>query len=911
MKKALLTIFICAIFSTLQAQITVSDLRCESIVNPLGIAVTQPQFSWTLTSEMNNVQQGGYELLISDNEHLIKQDKGNCWETKVNSSDQTLNVAYAGTPLKPFTRYYWKVRVCDATGNLSDWSPIAWFETAMFAEKDWKANWIGDGKPQFEMDEDFYREDPMPLFRKTFRVDKNISSARLYISGIGYYEAWFNGKRVGENVLEPGWTNYSKQVLYSTYDITDLIKKGINTSGIMLGNGWYNPLPLRLFGRFNLRDHQQTGRPVVKAQLLLRYTDGTSATIGTDESWLTAEGPVVHNNIYLGERYDARREVRGWNQNNTDDYLWRPATIAEGPDGIMTPQMQPPVKIQEVIKPVDLWQTKEGTYIVDMGVNFAGVARIRVKGLKGTIVSVRYGENIHPDSTLNWLTTVAGQLKSAWGMSGGPGSPKDAFQEDSYVLKGGGREEYTPRFTFHGFRYVELKNWPGKPTVQDIEGVRMYADLETDGTFSCSNQMFNKLHEVTKRTFLSNVFSVQSDCPGREKMGYGGDMVATGESFIYNFNMHNFYRKAIQDFINDQRPEGGMTEIAPHTGIADRGLGDDSGPLGWQLAFAYLQKQLYEFYGDTRIIEQAYPAFVRQVEFLRSKAVSGYYYWDIGDHGALDTKDDTFSANAFFYEHLRLISSFANILGKEDDYKKYSELADRFHQSISKKFLIPGTGRFGNGTQGAQLFALYYGLSPEEDLSFNVLLDEYARHNWHVSTGIFACKMGFDVLREKNRNEIAYQLVNQRDYPGWGYMIECGATTLWESWRYPDNSPSQNHPMFGSTEEWFYRSLLGINPGKPGFEEVVIKPQPAGDLRWARGSYQSVRGKIVSDWEITENTYKLSVEIPANTKGTVYVRSKESAQVNADPIATFIKNEEGYSVYEIPSGRYTFTSLVE
>ncbi|WP_028296113.1 family 78 glycoside hydrolase catalytic domain [Olivibacter sitiensis] len=883
-----------------------TSLTCEFAENPLGLATSSPRFSWAIAAGRNDVKQSAYELLVSETVDGLQAAETTTWCSGKVHSDQSVLVEWNGKPIKPFQRYYWKVRVFNVEGIASEWSDPAWFETAMLSQKDWKAHWIGDGQQQFEKDEEFYQDDPMPLFRKEFDVKRDIASARLYICGLGYYEASFNGKKVSENILDPGWTAHRKEVLYVTHDVTGMIKKGKNVAGVMLGNGWYNPLPLRLFGRFNLRDHQQTGRPIVKAQLLLTYKDGTTETIVTDESWSTAKGPVIRNNIYLGERYDAQLEVKNWNRAGTDPSLWKPAVIEQGPDGLLVPQLQPPVRIREVVKPVSVWQTEQGSYIVDMGVNFAGVARIKLKGSRGTQVTLRYGEDIYADSTLNWMTSVAGQIKSAWGIKGGPGAPPDAYQEDAYVLKGGATEEYTPHFTFHGFRYVEVFGWPGKLTTENVEGIRLAANLKTNGTFACSNDMFNQLHDVTLRTFLSNVFSVQSDCPAREKMGYGGDMFAVAESYIYNFDMASFYWKTVRDFINDQRPEGGITEIAPFTGIADKGLGDDSGPLGWQLAFPYLQKKVYEFYGDKRIIAHCYPMFVKQMDFIQSKAINGLFHWDIGDHNALDPRAEAFSASAFYYHHAKLIAEFAAILGKDEDAARHETLAANIKRLITRKYLMPGTGRFDNATQAAQLFALYYDFSPEADLTFDVLLKEYERHNWHLSTGIFAAKMGFDVLRKKNMNHIAYRLANQRDFPSWGYMLAEGATSLWESWQYPESSPSQNHPMFGSTEEWFFRSLLGINPAKPGFKEVQIKPQPGGDLTWAKGTYNSPYGLIVSDWAIVGNTYTIAVEIPGNTTATVYVKSKKDGVVRATPGASFVQWEDGFAVYSVASGKYLF-----
>lgn len=895
------------LFSCLMSQaIKPVHLTCEGIERPLGIGIPVPALSWKVSSSDNGTTQSAYEILVFKAQTDTENETTALWNSgKINSS-QTLYIPYHGEALEPFTRYYWKVRIYDQQGKASDWSETTWFETAMLKPADWKARWIGDGRKQFERDEDFYKNDQMPLFRKTFRISKNVESARLYISGLGYFEASLNGKRIGDNVLDPGWTAHRKQVLYVVHDVTGHITKGANTAGIMLGNGWYNPLPLRLFSRFNLRDFQQTGRPVVKAQLHITYTDGSADIISTDESWETAKGPIIRNSVYLGEHYDARQEVNNWATGGKSD-LWEPAVLEDGPDGEMTPQMQPPVKIIERIRPRDIWEISPGTFIVDMGINFGGIASIRVKGKKGTSVKLRYGENIHPDSTLNWLTTTPGHIKSMWGLKGGPGAPDDAIQEDVYILKGDGVEEYTPRFTFHGFRYVEITGWPGKPSLKDIEGIRMHADLPVKGTFSCSNEMFNQLHEITKRTFLSNVFSVQSDCPGREKMGYGADIVVTAESFIYNYDMYQFYSKAIRDFFNDQTPEGGITEIAPFTGIADRGLGNLSGPLGWQLAFPWLMKQLYDFYGDKRVLETYYPAFMRQMDFINSKADNYLFHWDIGDHNPIDPRAEAFSASCFYYAHAMLMNEFARILGKDDDVEISARLAENIRKAIVKKYWIPGTGRFDNATQAAQIFALYYNLAPDTEATFNALLSEYERHNWHISTGIYSTKMAFDIFRLMNRNELSYRLADQRTYPGWGYMLSEGATTLWESWDYPDNSGSQNHPMFGSTEEWFYRSLLGINTTSGGFSEIIIKPQPVTGLDWAKGSYESVRGTIHSNWKVENGLYTLEVDIPANTQAVVYVLSNGK---DGDHTPGFIGYEDGYAKYRINSGIYKFQSNI-
>ncbi len=905
-----LSAFVISFYNIAFAALQPITLTCEYQHNPLGLDVAHPRFSWQFILEGKNQQQTAYEIIVSDNISEISSGKGSQWNSAMPSTQNT-HIEYDGKELQSFTKYFWRVRSFDEKGEASNWSEIASFEMAMLHPTDWKANWIGDGSKQFERDEDFYKDDRMPLFRKSFTTKKKIQSARLYIAGLGYYEAYLNGKKIGDQFLDPGWTTYKKEVLYVVHDVTSLVKEGNNVSGIMLGNGWYNPLPLKMFSRFNLRDVQETGRPCVKAEIHIRYSDNTEEIILTDGSWLASPGPIVRNNVYLGEQYDARLEQSDWFAPQVNTKNWKSAVKTQGPSGALTVQMQPPIRITKVIKPIGVKEISSGVYLVDMGQNFAGVARIKVKGKAGTQIKLKYGENIHADGTLNYLTTVAGQIKEIWHMNGGLGSPPTAWQEDRYTLKGKGIEVWSPRFTFHGFRYIEVTGWPGKLNVNSIEGLRMNTDLPAVGEFACSNEMFNKIHTAINWTFLSNVFSVQSDCPGREKMGYGADLVVTANSFIYNFDMANFYRKAVRDFANEQRPEGGITETAPYYGIEDRGYGDGSGPLGWELAFPYLQKQLYTFYGDKKIIADNYEAFQKQMSFLQAKAVGGLFHWDISDHEALDPRPEAFSAAVFYHHHALLASEFAGILKKKEDSIKYAKLSQQIKERIIQKYLVPNTGRFDNGTQSAQLFSLWYNLSPEKELSFDVLMNEFKRHNNHVSSGIFGVMMMFDVLREQNQNDVAYTIANQKDFPGWGYMLSKGATTLWETWEYPDNAPSQNHPMFGSIDEWFYRSLLGINPASPGFEKIIIKPQPAGDLTWAKGSYQSVKGKISSEWKVENGKCSLSISIPANTTAEVWIRSKENSPVTEDgKEVQGIRFENGYAVITVGSGSYSFTSSI-
>jgi alpha-L-rhamnosidase len=909
--RYLITIFCMLFFTGSIFCIQIAHLKTDHQSTPLGFDNPIPEFSWILQSEERGAAQTAFEIWVSDDQK--KPDAGNCWQSGKIQSNKTFGIRYSGKPLKSFTRYFWKVKVWNQNGEASEWSSPSWFETSMMKPSDWKAQWISDQRPLPTKDEDFYKETPNPLLRKEIKLKKEIKSARLYIAGLGYSIAYINGQRVGDHMLDMPWTQFGKQVMYNTFDVTSMLRKGENSIGVMLGNGWYNPMPINMFQRWNLRDYLTVGKPCVKAQLRITFTDGSIETVITDETWKSGEGPILKNSVYLGELYDARLEQKGWNEPGFDVSKWQKAKLEAGPKGQLIAQYIPPVRATKILKPIKMTEPKSGVYLFDFGQNFAGVPRLKVKGAAGTKVMMRGGEDIHADGTLNYLTVITAQLKAMWNLKGGPGCPDDPMMVNTYILKGEGDEVFTPEFTFSTFRYLEITGFPGKPDLNSVEGLRMNTDLQETGSFECSNPMFNRIQEMVKWTFLSNVFSVQSDCPAREKLGYGGDIVATAEAFSYNFDMSNFYRKVVQDFVNDVRPNGEMTSIAPNMGISE-----NDASLGWQLAFPFGMKVLHDYYGDLGIAEKNYETLKKQVEYTRSANPENMIKNEIGDHESIDPKPVALSAIAFYYHHVVILAEFAELLNKKEDAETYQKLVYEIRNSFVKKFLKPGTGVFDSGTQAAQLIAFYYNLVPESEknAAFDHLLSEiYNRHQGHLSTGIFGTKFMFEVMRNENRNDVAYTIANQRTFPGWGNMLANGATTLYESWQYPDTVASQNHPMFGSISEWYYKSLLGINSKAPGFARFEIKPQPAGDLTWAKGHYDAVVGRISSDWKIEGTRFFLKVTVPANTQATIYVPSlpKKPVLESDQPVEKsqglkFIEYRDGYAVFEAEGGNYSFES---
>jgi len=465
------------------------QLKTDYQTTPLGFDNPEPSFSWILQSSERGMLQTAFEILVSDDQNKLDAGIGNFWQPGKTSGNHTFGIRYVGKSLQSFTRYFWKVRVWNQQDKVSEWSRPSWFETSMMKPSDWKAQWISDQGSLPERDVDFYKETPNLLLRKEINLRKEIRSARLYIAGLGYSINYLNGQRVGDHMLDMPWTQYGKQIMYNTFDVTSMLRKGENTIGVMLGNGWYNPMPIRLFQRFNFRDELTVGKPCLKAQLRIVYTDGSTQTILTDESWKAGDGPVLKNSVYLGELYDARLEQKGWMETEFDDSKWQKAKLLSGPKGQLIAQYIPPVRATKILKPIEMTEPQTGVYLFDFGQNFAGVPRLKVKDPAGTIVTMRGGEDIHADGTLNYLTVITGQLKAMWNSKGGDGCPKDLMMVNTYILKGDGDEVFTPEFTFSGFRYLEVTGFPGKPDLNSVEGLRMNTDLQETGSFECSNEI--------------------------------------------------------------------------------------------------------------------------------------------------------------------------------------------------------------------------------------------------------------------------------------------------------------------------------------------------------------------------------------------------------------------------------------
>lgn len=707
------------------------------------------------------------------------------------------------------------------------------------------AAWISDGKPVLDAPA-AYGDDPAPVFRKVFAVETP-DDARLEIAALGYYDVRINGQAVVPSTLMPLWTVAARTVHEDAYPVGRLLRRGENEICVTLGNGWWNPLPMKMFGRWNFRDYIATGRPMFC--LTVRGGDG-AALVESGADWDCAETPILRNNVYLGTTVDARVKPS----------VWTGATVVPAPKAEIVRRTAPAIAPRDrsvaaegrlLPKPwYDFWSPTR--QIIDFGRNGSGVPTFRLgKGPRGQRIVFRYGELLYPDGTLNPRTAVFGQLK--WGQ-GGPGCPYQAEPVDVYVRSGESDETFTPPFTFHAFRYAEISGLdeplPAGAATSEIH----CSDLVSLVDFSCSRRDLNELHTVIRRTCLSNLVGVQSDCPGRERLGYGGDIAAMADTLALNFDMREFYLKTLRDFADDRAEHGGWyTETSPFVGIADRGFGGDSGSISWTVAVPVMIDVLYRHYGDRRglVYFDDLVDYLRKVDAL---CPDGLVPHCIGDHETLDRnlKDNGDTATIYYHEFVRLTERFAGLLGRDAERTWLAALRAKIFAAFNAKYVKDG--RVGNGVQGAQALALEFGLIPSGQIAAadRILLDDIEAHGGALTTGIFGTRALLLYLTRTGRADLAARLVTRTEYPGWLYMLSQGATTLWESWKGGDNVPSLNHPMFGSVDGWMIRTLLGVTVGDNG--EITFEPKPVAGVTWAKGSFRMPDGTVRRiDWRLDEH----------------------------------------------------------
>jgi alpha-L-rhamnosidase len=877
--------------------------------NPLGIDVAAPRFSWLAApanAKARGLRQTAYRILVGSSESALRAGSGDLWDSGRVASADSAQIVYAGKPLVSRAAAFWKVQVWDQRGKASEWSSPAEWSMGLLQPEDWQAKWIGRDEPAGSEAPD--RRLPARYLRTEFTVGKPVRRAMVYYSGLGTSELYLNGAKVGDHVLSPGLTDYDKRALYVTFDVTRQLAAGKNAIGLILGNGrFYAPRAERT---------RNFGFPKAILRLDIEYEDGSISAVVTGPEWkLSTHGPILANNEYDGEEYDARRELAGWDRAGFDDSAWEAAQVVTAPAGALAAQMANPLRVVQSLNPVSVKMVRPGVWIYDMGQNMVGWCHLIVSGPKGTQVQLRHAETLAPDGSL-----YVANLRTA-------------RATDIYTLRGEGSEVYEPRFTYHGFRYVELTGWPGDaaPTAAALVGRVVHDDMQAVADFSSSSEMLNQIHHNVFWGIRGNYRSIPTDCPQRdERQGWLGDRSQVSRSESYMFDIAAFYTKWEQDLADSQRADGSIPDVAPNYWPL---YNDD---ITWPGTFLFVPGMLYDQYGDRRVLERAYPAIKKWIEHERGYLQDGlmpkdmYADWCVPpeDPKLIHSKDParvtnrTLIATAYYYHLLRLAARYARMLDQPADATGYEALAEQVNAAFQKRFLKPATGVYDNATQTSSILPLFFNLAPAENraaLLASLVNNIVKVTDGHVGTGLVGAQFLMRTLTDNGRSDLAYEIATQPTYPGWGYMVSKGATTVWELWNGDTADPamnSGNHVMqIGDLAVWMYEYLAGIrpDPANPGFRHVLIHPYPAGDLTFVKASHESLYGKIAASWKRDGGAFTLSVSIPPNTSATVWMPAKDAASVTESgrPVAhargvKFLRTEGDSALFEIESGDYMF-----
>jgi len=877
----------------------------------LGIDAAQPRLSWVLaaaTPGLRGLRQTAFRVLVATTDDKLRAGNGDLWDSGRVESDQSIQVVYAGKALASGARAFWKVQVWDQAGHSSEWSAPAFWSMGLLAPEEWKAKWIGRDE---EGSSNQNRVLPARLLRTEFDVTRKVKRATAYVSGLGLFEFYLNGKKIGDQVLSPGLTDYDQRVLYVTFDVTPELSAGRNAAGLLLGNGRYYAPRL---GRPTFT--RTFGYPKALLQMDIEYEDGAHSLVASGESWkLSTAGPIRANNEYDGEEYDARMEMRGWSRAGFDDSKWEPARLVSAPAGKLVAQMAEPIRVVETLHPVKITQPKPGTFVFDMGQNMVGWCRLKVSGPGGTQVTLRHAETLRGDGML-----YTANLRSA-------------KATDVYTLKGDGPEVWEPRFTYHGFRFVEMRGFPGEPSLGAIEGRVVHDAMTEIADFSTSNPLLNQLHKNILWGVRGNYRSIPTDCPQRdERQGWLGDRSQGCRSESYLYDIAAFYSKWMGDLEDSQKESGSVPDVSPSFWPIY------SDNMTWPGTLLFVPQMLYEQYGDRRVLETSYPALKKWMTYMRKYVKDGlmtkdtYGDWCVPPESptvilskdpARQT-DPVLIASAYYSHLLRLLARYAIILDKPQEAAEFESLGASTDAAIQKKFFNSATGTYSNGTQTSSILPLAFGIAPEDrrQETFDALIRKIeGESNDHIGVGLVGAQWLMRTLSDNGRADLAYTIANQKTYPGWGYMIEKGATTIWELWNGDTADPamnSGNHVMqIGDLGVWFYEYLAGIraDPAVPGFKHAVIRPYPVGDLSFVKASHVSMYGKIGCQWRRDGNHLHLDVVIPPNTTATVWVPTKGAASVTESGKSAayskdvkFVRMEGGAALYEVPSGEYKFVS---
>ena len=893
-----------------EISIRIYDLRTEMLKNPEGIDALNPRLSWKIGGESRGLHQTAYRILVASSAEKLADDTADLWDSGKQNSSRTNGIKYQGKDLQSSQDVYWKVKVW--TNNQENpWSATSHWSMGLLHFKDWKGRWIGmDSLTPSDRDEKFSKLSAR-YFRKTYRLPKQIKSAKAHIIGLGLYELYINGKKIGDQVLAPAPTDYSKNILYNTFDVTDALRSGDNTIGTILGNGRYYTMRQN-YKPYKIKDF---GYPKMLLNVLVEYTDGSSEVLRTDNSWkMTADGPIRSNNEYDGEIYDARKEMPGWTTPKFDDSNWINAQYVLQPSGNIEAQMTEYMKVEETISPISISPLKPDTYILDMGQNMVGWIQLKVSGSKGDQVKLRFAEILNKDGSLN------------------VDNLRDAQATDVYTLKGDEEETWEPSFIYHGFRYVEISGFPGTPTVDNFKGRVVNDALEVTGTFETSNSIINQVYKNAFWGIRGNYKGMPVDCPQRnERQPWLGDRPtsAYGESFI--FDNQKLYSKWLDDIRYTQKSDGALADVAPAFWMYY------SDNMTWPGTYLMIADMIYRQFGTVTPIKAHYPHMKKWLEYMKDRYMDEEYILTKDSYGDWVAPPATIEegkgmtgnvkhpskliSTAYHYYYLQLMSKFAALTENQHDVTGYRELAEKVKKAFNKHFFNKDKNSYGK-TLTDNILAYQFDLvpEPEKEAVFNSIVHQITKeNNGHLNTGVIGTQWIMRCLTENGRADLAYTLATGKSYPSWGYMVENGATTIWELWNGNTAAPnmnSYNHVMLlGDLIVWYYENLAGIKSKKPGFKEIEMKPIMVDELNYVNASYNSIYGPIISRWKKNNKKFTWEISIPPNTSADIYVPAKDLKYIkeNGQPIAKVdgieLKEVKGNRVHlKLESGNYKLSS---
>lgn len=869
------------------------NLKCEYMVNPVGIDTREPRFTWQMTDTVKGAEQSAFRVLVGTDSSSVAAGSGDAWDSGKISSGNNL-ISYTGKPLDPFTKYFWSVVIWDRNGELSGIAPPASFETGMVDMKNWKGSWISDTR-----DTDIK---PAPAFRKSFNVGKKIRSARAYVAVAGLYEFYLNGKRVGDHRLDPAYTRFDRRTLYLTYDVTSFIQNGENAIGLVLGNGWYN--------------HQSTAvwyfdkapwraRPKFCMDLRISFDDNSEMTVSSGTDWMTSLSPVIFNSIYTAEHYDARLEQPGWNMPGFDDSKWEKPIAVAAPSQNIVAQIMHPIRLVEEIPAKTLTRLDNNTWLFDLGRNIAGVSRLKVTGTKGTTIRMKHAERLDKKG---WAD------QSNIDVHYRPTDDKDPFQTDIFILSGKGEEIFMPEFNYKGFQYIEItSDRPVTLNKESLSGYFMHSDVPPAGSVTSSDTLLNRIWWATNNSYLSNLFGYPTDCPQREKNGWTGDAHTAIETGLYNFDAITVYEKWLNDHLDEQQPNGVLPAIIPTDGWGYHWANG----VDWTSTIAIIPWKVYLFYGDPHLLFICYDGIKRYVDHITEMSPSGLTDWGLGDWIPVrSVASKELTSTVFYYTDAMILSKAARLAGKLEDYEKYSALAEKIKNSLNDKYLNRETGVYNKGLQTELSVPLMYGIVPE-DMKSKVaanLAEAVRANNNHIDVGLHGTKAILNALSENGYPDMAFKLATCDSFPSWGWWIKNGATTLFENWPIESKSDiSMNHIMFGEIGAWMYKALGGIFPDEeyPGFKNIILKPQFVSGLGHFEAKHEGPYGTIISSWKREGDKIIYDVTIPANSSATLFLSGKDLIEGHRaaaqDKYMDIKQDRDGGYIIQIKSGEYSFT----